>query len=113
MKNFILSACGTSLLTNEAGKDENYLVYKYANARNPEEVPEHDRNRLQSLIVNNIDQKIDDADLRTAAKMSAEINGIVEFYNNQFPDSPDYHYLLSIDTWRGEETARLVEKWLH
>jgi putative CRISPR-associated protein (TIGR02619 family) len=111
MKNFILSTCGTSLLTNEAGKDEKFLVYNYANARSPEEVPEFDRNRLQSLI-DNIDQKMCDAGLQTAAKMSAEINGIVQFYNGQFPNSPDYHYLLSTDTWLGEETAHLVEKWL-
>jgi putative CRISPR-associated protein (TIGR02619 family) len=111
MKNFILSTCGTSLLTNEAGIREKALVYKYANAGNPEDVPEVDRNLLQTLI-DQIAQKIPDADLREGAKMSAEINGIVQFYNGRLPGSPDCHYLLSTDTWLGEETACLVEKWL-
>ena len=46
--------------------------------------------------------------------MSAELNGLIEIYAGDLTAaSPrDYHCLLCTDTWLGNETARLIAKWL-
>jgi len=109
---YILSPCGTSLLTNEANTEERKLVFKYANNKNKDDILDEDRDLLEKLI-NNICKKLDGANYQTAQKMSAELNGIIKIYDSSLSKSTgDYHFLLATDTWLGEETAKLVEKWL-
>jgi len=109
---FVLSPCGTSLLTNQAqDAAERKLVSSYANAKNPNEIPSEDLTKLESLI-KRVEEQIVQADLNLASKMSAELNGIIKLYEGQFNNNRDQHYLISTDTWLGENTAKLVEKWL-
>ena len=42
-KKYILSPCGTSLLTNQADRAEREIVFKYANKKDKNEIPENDR----------------------------------------------------------------------
>lgn len=44
--------------------------------------------------------------------MSAELNALVQLYNNQLFPKQDVHILLCTDTWLGEEAARIVERYL-
>ena len=112
IKRYILSPCGTSLLTNHAKNDQRKLVFTHANAKSKDEVPRDDKVKLETLI-NNVSSAIDNAGYEEIKKMSAELNGIIKIYGGFIPSSnQDYHYLLSTDTWLGEETAKLVEKWL-
>jgi putative CRISPR-associated protein (TIGR02619 family) len=108
---FILSPCGTSLLTNQANSEQRKLMGKYANYLNLGDIPEADGNSLNSLI-EEVNTKIEKADMNEAAKMSAELNGIVKLYGGQKKPSQDYHLLLCTDTWLGETTANLVAEWL-
>ncbi len=108
---FILSPCGTSLLTNKASGDERCLVFKYANNKNREDIPEPDRTKLENLI-NNVSKFLKQANVQEASKMSAELNGIIQIYNGKITSNNDFHLLLSTDTWLGEETAKLVKSWL-
>lgn len=112
MKKYILSPCGTSLLTNNArdGHDRK-RVFAHANTKIREDVPPEDRKKLTALI-QKIASRLNGASREDAAKMSAEINGIVKIYGGHNPSKEDIHMLLSTDTWLGEETARLVEGWL-
>jgi putative CRISPR-associated protein (TIGR02619 family) len=111
-KQYILSPCGTSLLTNQAqDNEERKLVFKCANEESKNNLSDDDRIRLEKLIAR-VSAKIDEANYQEASKMSAEINGIIKIYHGSLPKNGDIHFLLSTDTWLGEETAKLVEKWL-
>jgi len=112
MKRFILSPCGTSLLTNQAGKNDRKLVFKYANEKHKEDIPLPERKRLKALIDRAQKSLFQDDNYERASKMSAELNGIIKIYGGKIDSKSDFHLLLSTDTWLGEETARIVRKWL-
>jgi putative CRISPR-associated protein (TIGR02619 family) len=111
MKKYILSPCGTSLLTNQADQNERGLVFKYANKKKKEEIAKNDRNKLEKLI-KKVSDSLKTANNEKASKMSAELNGIIKIYNGEITNNNDSHLLLSTDTWLGEETAKLVKNWL-
>ena len=110
MPGLVLSTCGTSLLTNLAGGQRG-LVTKHANARAPEEVPEADRDVLAALV-----QKVDDT-LREAsageyAEYSAELNGLLLYYEGCLDRGRDTHWLIATDTWLGTATAEALARVL-
>ena len=112
MKRFVLSPCGTSLLTNQAGREYKDIVSKNANKKGKDEVPENDRRKLEELI-SKVAESLRIASLEEAAAMSAELNGITKIYQGDARKSNgDFHFLLSTDTWLGEETAKMVKDWL-
>ncbi|MFQ5560856.1 MAG: putative CRISPR-associated protein [Nitrospinota bacterium] len=109
---YILSPCGTSLLTNQCeDQNERKLVYIHANKKEAADIKKVDRERLEELI-GKVSKNIESANNQEAARMSAELNGIVQLYNGKALPDNDFHFLLSTDTWLGYETAKLVEKWL-
>jgi len=110
--NFILSPCGTSLLTNQADERSRKLVSIYANTQKLEQIPSEDRQVLENLV-RDVKAKLDKADIDLAAKMSAELNGITKFYNGQMRRDRDFFVLLCTDTWLGKSTADLVKGWLN
>ena len=111
-KNFILSPCGTSLLTNfEKDGRQQSLIYKYANEKNKSDVPEADRAVL-SEIIERLALTIETAGYKQAQKMSAELNSIIRFYGGILPKTNDFHLLVCSDTWLGEVTAGFVSKWI-
>jgi putative CRISPR-associated protein (TIGR02619 family) len=108
---FVLSPCGTSLLTNQGNLEQRKLIAKYANFPYFADIPQTDSENLTSLI-EQVSVKMSSADLTEAAKMSAELNCITKIYQGQINSSQDYHLLLCTDTWLGENTANLVATWL-
>lgn len=78
MPNLILSACGTSLLTDLAD-DQRGLVIRHANARAPEEVPGPDREILTRLI-ESAGRRLGAADARERERLSAELSGLLRCY---------------------------------
>ncbi len=102
----VLSPCGTSLLTNKATDKD--ILTKYANAQ---DIPKDDLAKLESLI-KSVEEELESASLEQAAKMSAELNGIIKLYNSQLNKPKDIHVLISTDTYLGKATADLVAKWL-
>ncbi len=108
---FVLSPCGTSLLTNQADETERKLVGKYANTKQPEQILQEDRAKLE-LLATRARAKLMSADLDLASKISAELNGIIKLYSGQLGNSQDYHLLLCTDTWLGEITATSIGEWL-
>jgi len=102
----VLSPCGTSLLTNKATDKD--ILTKYANAQ---DIPRDDLAKLESLI-KSVEKDLESASLEEAAKMSAELNGIIKLYGGQLNKPKDIHVLISTDTYLGKATADLVAKWL-
>jgi putative CRISPR-associated protein (TIGR02619 family) len=110
-KMFVLSPSGTSLLTNQANHDERKLVGKYANTKQLHQIPVEDQVILQALA-SRVEETIAQTDQTLAARLSAELNGIIKLYKGQWQRQLDYHVLLCTDTWLGETTAQLVGVWL-
>jgi putative CRISPR-associated protein (TIGR02619 family) len=111
-KLFVLSPCGTSLLTNRAENvGERKLIGKHANTKGFKEISQTDGQVLKAIVARARECLLQ-ADISSVVKASAELNGIVNLYNGQIGDARDYHLLLCTDTWLGEQTAGLISEWL-
>jgi putative CRISPR-associated protein (TIGR02619 family) len=113
MKNLILSTCGTSILTNDADEELRKLLNIHANVKSANDVPPLERDRIHAHIENRKTKFVEHSHEK-AKRDSAELNGIISFYGGQLTKETqlDVHYLLTTDTWLGEETAKIVESWL-
>jgi putative CRISPR-associated protein (TIGR02619 family) len=103
----IVSTCGTSILTNGVDNALRQLLMKYANVKEPKEVPEAERRAIETRIAE-CRQTLHDADESALARVSAELNGLLCFYDGQLKAGQDHHVLLCTDTWLGEATAQMV-----
>lgn len=112
MPQFILSPCGTSLLTHGASEEIRSLTARYANEKNPQNIPAAKRHILEDWI-RKAQAQIEQANFQEAARRSAELNCLLKLYDNHFPTSPDQHWLLCTDTWLGKVTAEMVKHWLN
>jgi len=108
---FVLSPCGTSLLTNGPSDEQRKLVNQYANMKALEAIPAPDQRSLQNRV-SEIRGRLQAASIEDAARMSAELNAIIKLYKGRFNSPGDQHCLLCTDTWIGETTAGLVKSWL-
>ena len=110
MPNFILSPCGTSLLTGGANNEQRKLLTDYANCKDLHDItPEH--REILEKRVQEVENKLMDLTAKEVVKYSAELNALVRFYKGKFL-SGDYHFLLCTDTWLGEQTAKMISHWL-
>jgi putative CRISPR-associated protein (TIGR02619 family) len=108
---FVLSPCGTSVLTNVASIEERRLLTRHANAHAPEDVPVEERQQLEAMI-QRAQQRLDVADLDQAVRQSAELNGLIKLCDRRLEAGPDVHQLLCTDTWLGESSSSLIAAWL-
>lgn len=112
---FILSPCGTNVLSNDISPELRSLIFQYANATSPEAVPKDDRACITEHIAARRGALLA-ADIPTTAKLSAELNALTKCYGDEVRpipgQRPDIHCLLCTDTWLGKEAALLVEAWL-
>lgn len=104
----IVSTCGTSLLTNNASAELRKLLTDFANYPKAENLPAESRQCIQDHLDRRNTEFAQEADLRRLADLSAELNGVIRFYDGHLGRSRDQHVLLVTDTWLGESTARIV-----
>lgn len=111
MKNLIISTVGTSLISNVASKEEQKQLYKYSNCSSkecPQEIIE-----LIDLLFEKVVAKIDSLDNHSLRRISAELNGILGFYNENFSNGiNDLHFLISTDTYQGIKSAEVLKNYL-
>ena len=108
----ILSTCGTSILTNNTSRELQLALTTCANEKRIEDFPENERRMITEHIKK---RKIEFAKFGVdkARNGSAELNGILAYYDNQPANgASDTHYLLATDTWLCEATAEVVQDWL-
>jgi putative CRISPR-associated protein (TIGR02619 family) len=110
----MVSTCGTSLLTSEAGKAGTSvfdLVRKSANSRKEDLTPAQ-KSAIDSLLPICRDQLLNST-LSEARKSSAELNGLLGYYGEQLHGrGQDHHVLLHTDTYQGDELAKIAEEFL-
>ena len=106
----MISPCGTSTLTKQANGEIRELLIKTANSR------EQDLSAAEkSILEKYIDQRrseILQADIANVCKSSAELNGILSYYNHHIPPKNDIHFLLATATYQGQKTASIIQAWL-
>lgn len=117
MAKIFISPCGTSLLTNNTDKDLRDFLFANAN-KTEAELTTDERGRIDNHIEERRNQLINESpDLATAQQLSAELNGIITYYEENHPGqmgnhNQDIHYLVATDTYQGQATANMVKDWL-
>jgi putative CRISPR-associated protein (TIGR02619 family) len=107
---YILSPCGTSVLTNcDVPDQQKRLIYAHSNKKNPDDIPARDRTALEDIIAR-ADRQLRGADPARAAELSAEINCLSRI-QRPIHAPPVTHQLICTDTWLGEQSARLIQQW--
>jgi len=112
---FVLSPCGTSVLTNATDPDLRNVINRHSNAKTEDEVRQAsiEEHRRIADHLTAARQRMTAADHADAQKISAELNGILSLYDgNCGGRKSDFHQLLCTDTWLGEESAKCVQEWL-
>lgn len=108
-RSLVVSTCGTSLLNNVGGREASTLLRRTAN---DDRLKAGDAASLRELV-EACKRRLDGAPVDEAMALSAELNGILRFYNGDIGrSSGDMHLLLATDTLQGRATADLVEAWL-
>lgn len=111
MKNLIISTVGTSLITNIADKQEQILLYKFSNC-NESECPA-DVKKLINQLYPEVAKKLNSNDFHYLRRQSAELNGILGYYNENLSGrNNDIHFLICTDTYQGLKSAELVKDFL-
>lgn len=110
--NFIVSSCGTSVLTNGASPEQRKLVNTYANATQANQIPQTEQQALRQCIEQSKTNLLNNEDNKEIAKLSAELNALLKFYKDMPPQSNDQHWLLCTDTWPGREAGKIIAQKL-
>ncbi len=107
--NLIISTCGISLASNIKTRNHkkyeaNFNIFKYTNDKF---IPD---NEDLNTLLSDIDETLKKSDLETQRELSAELNGLWAFYENQpKKHTNDFHYLIHTDTWLGGEVAKNLQ----
>lgn len=110
-KMFVLSPCGTSILTNYGDKELTALARAYANTKKLSDIPPEDARQL-TLLIGLAAEALRSSSIGDAARASAELNGIIRLYHGKIAKGNDHHVILATDTWLGEQSATMVADWL-
>jgi putative CRISPR-associated protein (TIGR02619 family) len=109
--NLILSTCGTSLLTHDTTIKTRTLLNNLANHQKDEicQSDQEDLVRLRQEKQNSLFA----ASLPDIRRQSAELNGLIGFYEGQLnKGKQDLHFLVHSDTWLGRIVAELIKEWM-
>lgn len=111
MPRLILSPVGTSVLTNNLEPEFRKELNKYSNKQEGQ-IPKAVLSKLQNTETI-IQQKLDENTISSLKKMSAELNGILGIYRDNWNNGKkDIHFLLATDTYQGKVTADLIQGFL-
>ena len=114
MSNIFISPCGTSLLTNNVENNIRQLLFKNANCQE-DELNAEDKAIISQHIQQRHEMVLGLNDFSEVKKLSAELNGILTYYQNQIPNTgmPDIHYILVSDTYQGQQVGKIIVAWLN
>ena len=113
MPTLMITTCGTSLLTNYARGDAALaeIVKQSANTTSQGATPEITRAIGEAL--QKCSHKLATSTVRDVRSASAELNGLLGFYKNEWPGAnADQHILLHTDTLQGKGVAEVLESYL-
>lgn len=106
-----VSTCGTSLLTNRADDELRLLLSGTANL-SEDQLTDEQREKIEARLREQV-QRLQAGKPEQAAKMCAELKGILEHASSEPSPAPrEQHILLHTDTWQGEIVANALCDWL-
>lgn len=112
MPSLILSTCGTSLLTGGGISDElRRMLREQANAVDWASMPEDVAHRLQSHAQRREEQLLS-AETSEVQRMSAELNSLLSWREQQASHPQDMYMLLTTDTVLGRTVTDSIARWL-
>jgi len=115
MPNLLVTTCGTSLLTNDPHHEMDFTIRQLLQRHTNHALGDISKDARKGLA-RHIEQRrgtLLNADNLLACKMSAELNGIVNYYARQTPlPNRDVHVLIHTDTWLGEQVAIILAEKL-
>lgn len=108
----MISTCGTSILTNKAEPSVAELLRQSANLRQQDLTPE--QQQTIDARVDTCREQLRQSGTAVAVRpMSAELNGLLGYYDNQLNgSSQDQHFLMHTDTYQGTSVAEILEAYL-
>lgn len=111
MPRFILTAVGTSLLTNRvANEEQRRLLYRHANDAE-DTLPPDVRTLLEALRAK-ATEHLAGADVQDQRRASAELNALLRLLDERPPAPQDQHWLLATDTAQGRITSSVLQAFL-
>lgn len=112
MTTAIVSTCGTSLLTNGANAETRRLITACANHSESQLEP-GEKEALDAWLANRR-EAIAEADSAAVRRLSAELNGLLAWYGDDWPhrSHQEVHFLLHTDTYLGAQAAGVVAGWM-
>ncbi len=112
MPTVFVSPCGTSILTNQTEDTLRKLLIRTANCRE-DELSFEDKATIDQHLQER-GQLIKSADIKQAQKLSAELNGIITYYEGSLTreGKNSQHILLATDTYLGRSTTAIIAEWL-
>ncbi len=114
---FVVSTIGTSILTNSIDRgnpDEGTWLGILRDSANKtqNEVTDDELEVIDELAGRAL-EKLNNGDVETNRRSSAELNGIYGIYDGILSnDSNDLHYLICTDTVQGQKTGQLAQNFL-
>jgi putative CRISPR-associated protein (TIGR02619 family) len=109
---FVVSTCGTSLLTNRAPGDLNALLRRTANQRE-DALAKEDRSAIDARILDR-QEALKGSTLQEARDLSAELNGLLGIYDDDLSrgaNNRNHHVFLHTDTYQGVQVGKLLLEW--
>lgn len=111
-RTLVVSTCGTSVLTNSSDIDVRRRLSETTNCREGD-IDQQEREFICSRIREQEKRLADSCGLVAARRTSAELNGIIGFYEGDLQlGRNDQHILIHTDTWQGEQVAEILADWL-
>ncbi|RME90028.1 MAG: putative CRISPR-associated protein [Candidatus Hydrogenedentota bacterium] len=111
MKKYILTVCGTSILTNSMSDCARKALLQNANRQSEKEIPPEDLTFIQQEV-EVLKGKIRNISEEEARKLSAELNSLIMFYKEEEINAEDVHVFLHTDTYVGKQAAEIVKDWV-
>lgn len=111
-KTLIVSTCGTSVLTHNSESDVRKRLSTTTNCRESE-VDQETQEFIDARVSEQKKLLTGTSELKTARRISAELNGIIGFYEGDIRRGVnDEHILIHTDTFQGEKVAEILTDWL-
>ncbi len=115
---FVVSTIGTSILTNSIDRGNSaegtlFGILRDSANKTQDEITDDELGVIDELARRAL-EKLNNGDVETNRRSSAELNGIYGIYDGTLPNhSNDLHYLICTDTVQGQKTGQLIQDFLH
>ncbi|MDQ7785011.1 MAG: putative CRISPR-associated protein [Desulfomonilaceae bacterium] len=108
----LVSSCGTSLLTSFATDELRHQLTRLAN-KSAKGLSPDEKRLIDDCVARAKEKLLGAEDLSAVRKLSAELNGVISFYQGEMTRGRrDQHYLIHTDTYQGHRVVKVLREWL-